>query len=169
MQDSTRLVTEAGEGDPARIPIAVIFAAIGPFAGCASVALAGGAMAVLDGSASWGFHSPGSFGEFGTEIAESLFGMFLLVPLIFMVGLIPAGLTGLIAALLSKVVTRPVIYVALCVTIGALVALVCLLPMGSEGSQMGAVAGAGGGLAGGFLTRHRERRAEAKPPTPAKD
>lgn len=169
MEDTAKPISESVDEKPLRFPIAVIFSAVGPFAGFVSLALASGIIALLNGTGSWDFHPTSRFGEFGKEIAGSLIGILVLLPLISMVGVIPACLTGLVAALVSKLVTRPAIYVGLCVVIGALVALACLLPMGSEWSQMGAVAGAGGGLACGFLTRHHGRRAQTQPSTTGED
>lgn len=168
MEDAAEHISEASEGEPRRVPIAAVFSMVGPVAGLASLAIVACVWALLKGESAWDFQAPGSAGEFFGEIAGSLFGLFLLLSLTFMLGLIPACLTGLAAGVLSKIVTQPAIYVCLCVVIGALVALVCFLPMGSEWSQMGAVAGAGGGLASGYLTRHRGRRTEAKAPRPAK-
>lgn len=129
---------------------ALIFAATGPLAGALAYAI-------------WGF----SLGDEPPTVVEAILGAIWMIPFGYVIGLVPAALTGLVVGILPRRYSAAV-YVGFSAVVGALVmaafsALTASPVRVTEGVLNLAVLGAGAGALSGIVSRSLIRSGRARP------
>lgn len=129
---------------------ALIFAATGPLAGALAYAV-------------WGF----SLLDDTPTIVDAIFGAIWMIPFGYVIGLVPAALTGLIVGILARRYSAAV-YVGLSAVVGALVmaafSALTASPAGvTDGVLNLAALGAGAGALSGIVSRALVRSGRARP------